>query len=136
MTLYNLLLHLYPASFRNEYGEEMRQTFRLRRQEAGALGAAGLWIGTVIEIAGNAAAVHAGILRQDLAYTWRMLVRAPGFAITAVLVVALGIGATTAAFSVTDVVLIRPLAFPEPERLVKLWQKTPGYARMELSPPN
>ena len=43
---------------------------------------------------------------------------APGFALTAVLIVALGIGATTAAFSVTDFVLLRPLPFPEPDRLV------------------
>ena len=62
-----------------------------------------------------------------------MLRRAPGFALTAVLIVALGIGATTAAFSVTDFVLIRPLPFPEPERLVKLVERTPGYRGMELS---
>ena len=65
-----------------------------------------------------------------------MLRRAPGFAVTAVLIVALGIGATTAAFSVTDFVLIRPLPFPEPDRLVKAVGATPGYSRMELSPPN
>ena len=52
------------------------------------------------------------------------------------LVVALGIGATTAAFSVTDFVLIRPLPFPHADQLVKLWERTPGYSRMELSPAN
>src|SRR5439155_18986436 len=62
--------------------------------------------------------------------------RAPGFAVTAILIVALGIGATTAAFSVTDFVLIRPLPFPDPDRLVELWETTPGYATMELSAPN
>src|SRR4030095_3792439 len=65
-----------------------------------------------------------------------MLRRPPGFAITAVAVVTLGIGATTAAFSVTDFVLFRPLPFPQPDRLVKLWESTPGYPRMELSAPN
>ena len=66
----------------------------------------------------------------------RLLSRSPGFATTAVLIVALGIGATTAAFSVTDFVLLRRLPFPEPERLVKIWETTPGYGRMEPSPPN
>lgn len=84
----------------------------------------------------NALAVHADILRQDLSYAGRMLRRSPGFAITAVGIVALGIGATTAAFSVADFVLIRPLPFPEPERLVRLFERTPGYARMELSAAN
>jgi predicted permease len=52
------------------------------------------------------------------------------------LVTALGIGANTAVFSITDQVLIRPLPFPDSERLVKLWQRQPHYTRMELSPPN
>jgi predicted permease len=81
-------------------------------------------------------AVQLDILKQDVWYAGRALRRAPGFAITAVLVVALGIGAATAAFSVTDFVLIRPLPFPEPDRLVKIWETTPGYSRMELSAPN
>src|SRR5204863_3682614 len=53
----------------------------------------------------------------------------------AVLVTALGIGATTAAFSVTNYVFLRPLPYADPERLVTLWQRTPEY-RLELSPPN
>ena len=55
-----------------------------------------------------------------------------------VLVAALGIGATAAAFSVTDHVLLRPLPFARPDRLVKLYQDQSfrGYSRLELSPPN
>ena len=136
MAFYDLLLRLYPASFRHEYGDDMRAIFRQRKAEANAIGRMSLWIGTVFEVVGNAALTHLDILKQDLAYTARMLARAPGFAITAVLIVALGIGATTAAFSVTDFVLIRPLPFPDADRLVKVWEKTPGYSRMELSAPN
>src|SRR5579872_3103779 len=84
----------------------------------------------------DAARVHFDVLRQDVAYTIRAFRRAPGFAATATAIVALGIGATTAAFSVTDFVLIRPLPFPSPERLVEVWERTPGYSGMELSPPN
>ena len=137
MNLYDALLRFYPASFRNEYGTEMRAVFKRRRREAGGpVAIAALWIGTVAEVLGNAALVHSDILRQDIGYSGRMLRRAPGFAVTAILMVALGIGATTAAFSVTDFVLIRPLPFPEPSRLVKIWEKTPGYSGMELSAPN
>jgi predicted permease len=137
MRTYNLLLRLYPASFRNEYGEEMRALFTRRRREVtGPLGGIALWMSAIAEVAGNAALVHLDLLKQDLHYTARMLRRTPGFAITAVLIVALGIGATTAAFSVTDFVLIRPLPFPQPERLVKVWERTPNYSRLELSPAN
>ncbi len=137
MRAYNLLLRLYPASFRNEYGEEMRRLFaRRRRDVAGAGSVLLLYVQTIAEILGNAVLVHLDLLGQDLRYTARMLRRAPGFAITAVLIVALGIGATTAAFSVTDFVLLRPLPFPDPERLVKVWERSPGYGRMELSPAN
>jgi putative ABC transport system permease protein len=134
---YQALLLLYPASFRAEYGEEMRAVFARRQRDAAGLPSiAWLWIAALFETMRDAAAVHWDILRQDLRYTARTLGRSPGFALTAILVIALGVGANTAAFSVTDFVLIRPLAFPEPDRLVKLWENVPRYARMELSPGN
>jgi predicted permease len=134
---YQMLLLLYPASFRAEYGEEMRAVFARRlRDAAGLPGVAWLWIAAFFETLWDAAAVHSDILRQDLRYTARTLGRTPGFTLTAILVIALGVGANTAAFSVTDFVLIRPLAFPEPDRLVKLWENVPQYSRMELSPAN
>jgi putative ABC transport system permease protein len=136
MTFYNLLLRLYPSSFRHEYGDEMRALFARARREATGFGVVVLWLGVIAEVAGNAAAVHADILRQDISYTGRVLRRSPGFALTAILIVALGIGATTAAFSVTDFVLLRPLPFPEPDRLVTVVERTPGYDHMELSGPN
>jgi putative ABC transport system permease protein len=58
-------------------------------------------------------AAHWDILKQDLGYTARTLNRARGFALTAILVTALGVGANTAAFSVADFVLFRSLPVPE-----------------------
>jgi predicted permease len=63
---------------------------------------------------------------QDLRYGLRTLVRNPGLAIVIVLSLALGIGANTAIFSVTSALLLKPLPYPEPDRLTILWLRSPG----------
>ena len=61
-------------------------------------------------------------LIRDLQLGFRQLLRAPGFAITATLTLALGIGATTALFTVVKAVLLEPLPFPDSNKLVQLWR--------------
>jgi putative ABC transport system permease protein len=76
-------------------------------------------------------------LAQDLRYAMRLLLRAPGFTLLAAGVLALGIGALAAIFSVVDAALLRPLPFANPGELVMLWEKAPdGYPHVRVSPLN
>jgi putative ABC transport system permease protein len=137
MRAYRALLRLFPTSFRLEYAGEMCAIFAQRRRDAsGPLGMVFLWLQALGDVAMNALRAHLDLLRQDLRYTRRTLSRAPGFALTAVVVAALGVGATTATFSITDHVLVRPLPFADPARLVMLWQGDEQGYRNEVSPLN
>jgi putative ABC transport system permease protein len=67
-------------------------------------------------------------LVQDLRFGVRMLAKTPGFTAAAVLTLALGIGANTAIFSVVNAVLLRPLPYPDPDRIVQLMLSSPEWA--------
>jgi putative ABC transport system permease protein len=135
MALYRALLCLYPASFRAEYGGEMIALFaRQWRQQPGLRSRAALCLRELSSALREAPGLHAEILRHDVKFSLRALRHAPAFSLTVILVAATGIGATTAAFSLADHVLIKPLPFRDPERLVKLWQRPPGGGRLQLSP--
>jgi len=65
-------------------------------------------------------------LWADAKYAWRQLGRSPGFALTAILTLALGIGANTAVFGVLNSVLLKPLSFSQPDRLVRIFSVKNG----------
>ena len=118
------LLRLFPFDFRSDHGRDMELTLRAQHREArreGSLGAlVRLWLEVIRDMVTAAPREHIEILRQDVSYGWRALRRAPVFAISAVLTLAIGMSAITGMAAVLNAVMFRPLAVERPEQLVSI----------------
>src|SRR4051812_20572510 len=116
--VFRALLYCYPAEFRHEYGIEMEQLFADRLRTEPRLR---LWLETLADIGLSAPKEHGNILLADLRYGARILAASPVFTLVAIAVIALGIGATTAVFSLVNTVLLRAMPYGKPEQLVYAW---------------
>jgi putative ABC transport system permease protein len=76
-------------------------------------------------------------LRHDIRLGWRMLLKAPGFALIAVATLAIGIGANTAIFSFVNAILLRPLPYKDPDQLVMVFEnhKVNGWDKNTIGAP-
>jgi putative ABC transport system permease protein len=152
---FRLLVRAYPSRFRDEMGDAMVEAFRDRARDAhrqsGAIGVLRLCASATVDTIRNGPGEHirpaslwprsgqwrrvnriglvgmAGDnLRQDVRYSVRVLLRAPTFSLVVVLTLALGIGANTAIFSVVNALLLTPLPYADPDRLVRLVENVPA----------
>ena len=120
---YAWLSRLYPASFRDEYQRELDAAFRHQLDEAGPRSGQ-VAAGAMTDVLLTAPGVHLDLLRQDIRYAWRTLTARSqrSFAVAAILTLALGVGAATAIFSIVYAVMLAPLPFRAPDRLVKIYE--------------
>ena len=120
--VFRRLIRLYPETFQARFEDEMMEFYRDRRSEhPGITGAIRLWFHLLGDAAVSVPRQHyMDNFRQDLRFALRSLGRHKAFTTVAALTLALGIGANTAIFSVVDAVLLRPLPWPNGDRLVQI----------------
>jgi putative ABC transport system permease protein len=122
--IFRALVRLFPFDFRSDHGRDMEQTLRAQHLEARSEGRLNalirLWFDVARDVFTTAPREHLAVVKQDVGYALRSLRRAPVFAISAVLTLAIGIGAMTGMVAVLNTVMFRPLAVDRPDQLISI----------------
>jgi putative ABC transport system permease protein len=128
--LFGWLLRLLPEEFRDGYAREIERTFRDEardvRRSGGRLALLGLWLATVADVIRTAPSQHLDILWRDLRFASRTMLARPAHTLTAVVTLAIGIGANVAMFAVVDGVLLAPLDYRDADQLVAVDETKQG----------
>jgi predicted permease len=118
---FRALLALYPGEFRDEYGRELSMVFADRYRDASSASERVLvWIEALFGVIREAPREHIHMIQQDLRYAVRVLARTPLFTATAVVTLALGIGANAAIFELINAVGLQPLPVRRPSELAEV----------------
>ncbi len=136
--VFGAVLHLYPGSYRDEYGREMTLVLEDRlRGEPNAAARVVVFLGAIASVLADAPKQHALVLAQDLRLALRLIRRERWFATVAIGTVAIGIALSTAVFSVGKSLLVDALPYREAERATMVWVTNPrqGYDRDVTSYP-
>ncbi|NKB89156.1 MAG: FtsX-like permease family protein [Acidobacteria bacterium] len=149
LRFFRLLIRIYGAGFRDRYEEELVSFFcrdRVRDRYAGVVGTLSFWRLTLRDLAATAARERAIAGRekwraetvfQDIGFALRQIKADPGFSITAIFILAVAIGASTAVFSAVNGVVLRPLPYPEPDSLYRVFTRflpESGYDFEQFTP--
>ena len=132
--IFRALLFAYPAEFRHEYGSELELVFAEKLQNEPK---ARVWFAVLRDLLIAAPKEHLHILKADLHYAVRIFAKSPAFTLMAVLTMALGVGASTAIFSLVNAVLLRSLPYGDPARLAYIWTPNDHFkapVMREISP--
>ena len=117
--LYRGLLLLYPAEFRDEYSRELCLALKDRcRDQRSLLAVLLVWIHAALGVLTEAPKEHYHVMLQDLRHTLRVMHKDAAITAAAIVILALGIGSTTAVFTLVNGILVRPLPYPDTDRLV------------------
>jgi putative ABC transport system permease protein len=126
LRFYQPFLWLYPAEFRDEYRRELCLAFLDRwREEHSFARLFYVWLHAIFGIFIQAPREHYYMITHDLRYALRILRKDLPVTAAAILILALGIGSTTLVFSLANGLLLRPLPYPQPERLIAVTESSP-----------